>query len=311
MSRSTQIRQLVTELEQAADVAVEASYDGRAQRWTLHWDNGPTTATMRTHLTGLAERAGLAVELFELSRIIQDDALALQAVRYLRTTRPGQDFSTSTSALAGEIERAARDSDHPDRPRDEREAVLAQRLLAAEGGSTTPQRLAERLLRPGHGLAALLENDLHHVRPGDPLWAAEYLTAHYSAAPGNQHGDRDDDRPDDGIGGGLGTAEQVRAWQRHLQTAPAPTLLAAVATDPEAGPIARIAALTLASPIRAELEAMLADHDHTELALITGLRAGGTAWAQIGRALGTTRQGAAQRADRLTTRTSPPTSTRH
>ncbi|MFB9681670.1 hypothetical protein ACFFRH_39850 [Streptosporangium vulgare] len=54
--------------------------------------------------------------------------------------------------------------------------------------------------------------------------------------------------------------------------------------------------------MRAELEALLAHHDHAELALITGLRAEGTAWAQIGRALGTTRQGAAQRADRLTTR---------
>ncbi|MER5650256.1 hypothetical protein [Streptosporangium sp. NPDC002524] len=47
---------------------------------------------------------------------------------------------------------------------------------------------------------------------------------------------------------------------------------------------------------------MLARHDHTELALIAGLCADGTAWAQIGRAPGTTRQGAAQRADRLTAR---------
>ncbi|MFF3439697.1 hypothetical protein [Streptosporangium sp. NPDC002721] len=99
----------------------------------------------------------------------------------------------------------------------------------------------------------------------------------------------------------LGTVEQVRAWQRHLQTAPASTLPAA-ADDPEAGPGVRIAALTLASQARAELEAMLSRHNHAEFALITGLRTEGTAWAQIGRALGTTRQGAAQRAGRLTTR---------
>jgi hypothetical protein len=77
------------------------------------------------------------------------------------------------------------------------------------------------------------------------------------------------------------------------------------AADLEAGPTIRVAALTLAPLVRAELEARLAGHDHTELALISGLRAAGTAWAQIGRALGTTRQGAAQRAERLTARTAP------
>ncbi len=143
---------------------------------------------------------------------------------------------------------------------------------------------------------------------GDRLWAAEYLTARYSTPEhqhDNQHSSRRDDHDDsqlDGFGGGLGTTEQVRAWQRHLQTAPAHALLAAAAADPEAGPGVRIAALTLASQVRAELEALLVRHDHAELALVTGLRADGMAWAQIGRALGTTRQGAAQRADRLTTR---------
>lgn len=189
----------------------------------------------------LANRAGLEVELFKLSRTVQDNALALQAVRHLRTTRPGTDRYAYEAALPGTIERAAHDSEHPDRPQDEREAVLAGRLLAAEGRYTSPERLAERLLRPGGGLAALLEDDLQEVRPGDRLWAAEYLTARYST-PEHQHGSRNDDRPD-GFGGGLGTAEQVRAWQRHLQAAPAPALLAAAAAAPGAGPLARIAAL--------------------------------------------------------------------
>ncbi|MEU4834172.1 hypothetical protein [Streptosporangium sp. NPDC023615] len=59
-------------------------------------------------------------------------------------------------------------------------------MTAGKGRYTTPRRPAERLLRPGGGLAALLADDLKEVRPGDRLWAAEYLSAHYSA-PEHQH----------------------------------------------------------------------------------------------------------------------------
>ncbi|GAA0841691.1 hypothetical protein ACFQVD_07015 [Streptosporangium amethystogenes subsp. fukuiense] len=43
---------------------------------------------MRTHLTGLATRAGLAVEVFKLSRTVQDNALVLQAVHHSARPRP-------------------------------------------------------------------------------------------------------------------------------------------------------------------------------------------------------------------------------
>jgi predicted glycosyltransferase len=65
----------------------------------------------------------------------------------------------------------------------------------------------------------------------------------------------------------------------------------------------RQAALTLAPLVRAEREAALAALDATELGLITALREQKVAWARIGEALGTTRQGAAQRAERLAART--------
>ncbi|MFI6889942.1 hypothetical protein [Streptosporangium canum] len=290
MSRSTQIRHLVADLEKAADVPVDAAYGERGRRWELSWSNGPTPDTMKTHLTKLAQRAGLDPALFDLSRIVQDNALALQAVRYLRAAPTGEDPYAYESALAWEIERAARDTDHPDRPLDEREAALAARLLAAEGGYTTPRSLADRLL--GEGLAALLDDGLEQERPGERAWAAEYLTARYAATLTTPHA--------------AGPADHAQAWRRHLLTAPPGALLAAAAADPDAPAAVRLAALTLAPAVRAELEAALAEADAAELGLITALRADGSAWAQIGRALGTTRQGAAQRADRLTARTPPP-----
>jgi hypothetical protein len=87
----------------------------------------------------------------------------------------------------------------------------------------------------------------------------------------------------------------------------------AAATDPQASDVNEVltlreAALTLAPVVRAELEAALAGLDATELGLITGLREQKVAWARIGEALGTTRQGAAQRAERLAARTPPVTS---
>ncbi|MFD8560629.1 hypothetical protein ACFV1N_25430 [Streptosporangium canum] len=278
VSRSTQIHRLVTELETIIGVSIEATYDERGRRWDLHYSNGPTFAAMRAHLTSLAERVGLAVELFKLSRIVQDNALALQAVRYLRTTRTGPDRYAYESKLAWEIERAARDSDHPDRPLDEREAVLSARLLATEGRYTNPQLLAERLLRPDHGLAALLADDLQEARPGDRLWAAEYLSARYAEGA------------------------HRAAWQRHLQPMPARQVLEAAAADPEATPAARVAALTLAPVVRAALEEELAALDRGELDLITAVRGDNAAWSTVGAALHLTKQGASQRASRLAER---------
>lgn len=48
VSRSAQVRRLVATLERASEVAVEADYSGRGEQWVLHWNNGPTTTTMRT-----------------------------------------------------------------------------------------------------------------------------------------------------------------------------------------------------------------------------------------------------------------------
>uniref|UniRef100_UPI003F49578E hypothetical protein n=1 Tax=Streptosporangium sp. CA-256172 TaxID=3240076 RepID=UPI003F49578E len=277
-SRSTQMHRLAAQLETITGVAVEAIYDERDRRWGLHYSNGPTGGSMRAHLTKLATKAGLDAALCSLHRIVQDDALALQAVRYLRTT-PAEDPYTYTANLSWAIEEAARTTDHPDRPLDEREAVLAARLLAAEDRYTSPQLLAERLLRSEGGLAALLADDLQQVRPGDRLWAAEYLSDRYA----------------DGA--------HRAAWQRHLQPMPAREALAAAAADPEATPAARVAALTLTPLVRADLEAELAVLDGRELDLIIAVRADSTAWSTVGAALHLTKQGAAQRASRLVGRT--------
>ncbi|MEV7011914.1 hypothetical protein [Streptosporangium sp. NPDC051022] len=285
MSRSTQIHRLARDLSRVSGVPVEAVYDDRNQ-WSLNWNNGPATGRMKTYLVPLAQRAGLETDLLRLRRTVQDDALAVQAVRHLRTTRPGEDRYAYEAAVAWQIDQAVDATDHPDRPLDEREAALAARLLTAEGGYTHSRSLAERLLRRGGGgLAAFLEDDLEEARPGDRTWAAEYLTARYA------------------------TGEHRAAWERHLQPMPAQEALAAAAADPDPGLAVHQAALTLAPVVRAELEAALADLDGVELALISGLREQEVAWARIGQALGTTRQGAAQRAERLAARTTPTVST--
>ncbi|WP_433358712.1 hypothetical protein [Streptosporangium sp. CA-115845] len=271
-SRSTQIHRLVSELEKITDVSIDAAYGERGRLWNLHYSNGPTYTTMQAHLAKLAKKTGLDPALFTLHRIVQDDALSLQAVRYLRTTR-AEDPYEYESTLGWAIEQAARDTDHPDRPLNDREAVLAARLLAAENGYTTPRSLADRLLR--HGLAGLLADDLDHSRPGDRTWAAEYLTARYAQG------------------------DHRAAWQRHLHPMPARDALTAATADPDAPRTARVAALTLAPMVRAELEAELADLDRLELDLITAVRADKAAWSTVGDALHVTKQGASQRADRL------------
>ncbi|WP_329431094.1 hypothetical protein OG339_48895 (plasmid) [Streptosporangium sp. NBC_01495] len=276
-SRSTQIHRLAAELETITGVVVDAAYDERGRHWDLHYSNGPTQASMQAHLAKLTTKAGLDIALFVVRRVVQDNALAVQAVRYLRTTR-AEDPYPSVATLSWAIEEAAHDTDHPERPLDDREAALAQRLLATEGHYTNPQILAERLLRSGDGLAALLADDLQQTRPGDPLWAIEYLSTRYAE----------------------GAHRAV--WQRHLQPMPAREALAAVAADPEATPAARVAALTLTPVVRADLEAELAALDGRELDLITAVRADDASWSTVGAALHLTRQGAAQRASRLTGR---------
>ncbi|GAA4208401.1 hypothetical protein GCM10022252_73430 [Streptosporangium oxazolinicum] len=113
------------------------------------------------------------------------------------------------------------------------------------------------------------------MRPGDRLWAAEYLSDRYAAG------------------------DHRAAWQRHLQPMPAREALAAAAADPCATPAARMAALTLTPVVRADLEKELAALDGRELDLITAVRADGVARSRVGAALCLTKQGACQRADRL------------
>ncbi|MFC7650452.1 hypothetical protein ACFQX6_66505 [Streptosporangium lutulentum] len=206
VSRSTQVHRLVGELEKIAEVSIDAAYGERAHRWTLSYSNGPTHATMQAHLAKLAKKTGLDAALFDLHRIVQDGALSLQAVRYVRTVRAEDPYEYKFT-LGWAIEKAAQDTDHPDRPLDDREAVLAARLLAAEDGYATPRALAERLLR--HGLAGLLADDLDHSRPGDRIWAAEYLTARYAEG------------------------EHRAAWDLHLHPMPTPEALRAAAADPD------------------------------------------------------------------------------
>lgn len=284
MSRSTQIRRLVTALEAVTGVRVEAYYTADSVRpWRLSWDNGPTYTTM-DGLLGQHAPAGVGPAIFACWRVVQDEALALQAVR-LALASADRELFAYKSDLRRAIETAAHTTDYPDRPLDEREATLAARLLAAvdHGGEG---KMAEELQA---GIARLLEEDLATPRPGDHAWAGEHLTARYA------HHRR------------YASAGYGQAWRRHLATMPARELVAAVRQDPDADQSARLAALTLVPLARAEIEADLAALDEDQLHLADQIRAEGAPWATIGEALELTRQGAEQSVQRIRKRTASTT----
>ncbi|MFI0425108.1 hypothetical protein [Spongiactinospora sp. 9N601] len=272
-SRGTEIRALARDLTAATGTEVTATWDKNT--WRMEWSNGPTTPAMRA-AAGPAGQDGA----LQWDRVIQSDAAAVQAVR---------------AALAGRratptgIDIACEDTDHPERPADEREARLAARLLDAAGGPGAGTAALAGLLTT-RGLAPLVEPDLAPARPGDAAWAACVLTARYA------------------------TGADADAWRMHLRTLPAAAAVAAAGTgqhtadsngvgDGVGDGTAVLAALTLAPAARAELEARLAELDAIEAALIQAAREAGADWRTIGQALRiTTKQGAQQRAMRLSRR---------
>ncbi|MET8162587.1 hypothetical protein ABZT47_40055 [Sphaerisporangium sp. NPDC005289] len=209
---------------------------------------------------------------------MQDDAVAVQAVRLFLSSPQVSDYY-DRHELSSAIERACDQADYPDRPVDERERTLAARLREAGGGYVSTYSLAQLLLEH-RGVGWLLrDQDLAEPRPGDRIWAAQFLTARYA------------------------TGQDAEAWRRQLHPMPVAAAVAAARADTGADQTIRLAALTLVPIVRAEQEALLAELDDTELALITGLKDAKTTFARIGEALAISRQGAEQRKARLEKRT--------
>lgn len=248
--------------------AVEARYDdyGDGPAWYLNWSNGPTYTTMQAALDDLAPQLAPDVGRWRLSRVVQDDALAVQAVRLALAGQlhPG-------GSPNGQIETACHTTDDPDRPVDEREAAMARRLLEATGGSRMGELLQER------GLAWLLPRqdtrprEDADARVDEPQTALEVLTARYAVG------------------------EARRRWERQTITLPVQDAVEAALADPDTPGTCINAALTLLPVLRAGIEARL---DATEKRAMAAARQRGRSWSQIGRRMGISAQAAQQRAAR-------------
>lgn len=259
-------------------IDVEPHYDdyGRGWTWSLRWSNGPSYTTMRSALNDVTGHLAPDISNWDLHRIVQDDALAVQTVRLALAGDLYGDMAPDTY-----IEHVAQQTDDPDRPVSEREALMARRLLEVTGGSRMGTAVCER------GLAWLLQPPLSGADgPGsaghdggrtavadDRQAAVELLTARYA------------------------TGEAHRRWERQLQALPVRDALDAALVDPDPPIDCVTAALTLLPVIRAETTAWL---DEVELQTMATARNCGCSWRQIGDRMGISAQAAQQRAVRRT-----------
>jgi hypothetical protein len=274
--RAKRMRALAATLEAGCGVAVEARYDGRA--WVLGWSNGPVT--LRNLVDTQAPRLSLDPGMIELRRIVQDDAMPVQAIRL---GRAGQlPLHRQPAAVAAAIELAAQAADYPDRPADDTEAALAARLVtetAAQPGTRWADATAIAALICQHGgIGWLLTPDSSHGTPAaaEGLDAAlAVLTAAYASGPTR------------------------RDWTGRGIVLDAATALAAVRADPAPAAPAACAGLTV---LRAQLDEL----ERAELGLLDAARATGATWAQMAAAIGAgTRQAAYKRHRDLTRRHEP------
>lgn len=259
--RAKRMRALAAALEDQCGVRTEASYDGRA--WEISWSNGPVS--LRGLIEAEAPRLGLDPAAIGLRRLVQDDAMAVQAIRL---GRAGQlPLARGPAATAAAIELAAAATGYPDRPADGAEAALAARLAAetaAQPGvrwvdaGTIAALICQRggigwLFAPPGAVAAGLEE------------ALAVLTAAYA------------------------TGQARRDWAERGTPMDPATALAAVRADPRPPGPAACAGLTV-------LRAQQDDLERAELGLLDTARHAGSTWAQMGAALGAgTRQAAYKR----------------
>jgi hypothetical protein len=273
--RAKQMHALAAELQAEWGVVTETSYDGRA--WMVSWSNGPVT--MRGTVATRAPRLGLDPDAIRLCRLVQDDAMPVQAVRL---GRAGQlPLSGRPAAVARAIELAGEQTDYPERPADDTEAALAGRL-AAETAAQPDTRwvdansIAELICRQG-GIGWLLA-PLDSTPDGAGMAlnsldaALAVLTAAYASGQVRQN------------------------WVERGTLMDASSALAAVRADP--APVSKTACAGL-TVLREEMKKL----ERAELDLLDAARCAGGTWAQISIALAAgTRQAAYKRHRDLTSR---------
>jgi hypothetical protein len=234
---------------------------------------------MRGMVAAQAPRLDLDPDAIILMRLVQDDAMPVQAVRL---GRAGQlPLGEPPTAIAAAIELAAELADYPERPADDTEAVLAARLAtetaALPGIRWVDATSIAKLISQHGGIGWLLTPP--DSTPADPASspagpdaALAVLTAAYASG------------------------QAKRDWTENGALLDAAAALAAVRADPCPTAAAACAGLTL---VRAQLEDLL----HAELGLLDAARSAGGTWAQMATAIGArTRQAAYKRHRDLTNR---------
>jgi hypothetical protein len=154
-----------------------------------------------------------------------------------------------------QIEHHLDDIDHPEQTVDEREEHMVGRLLAA---ATPPGQHWPDDYRIGELVA---ENGLAWLLDGARLTPLEVLTARYAQG------------------------EAARAWRERTETMPVRPAVEAALTDPNLEPAAALATLTLLRELRV-------DQERAEAAAIAAARRAEVSWADIGTALGVSKQSA-------------------
>jgi hypothetical protein len=274
-NRAKRVRALAAALEAQCGVRTEASYDGKT--WLISWSNG--LATMRGMVAAQAPRLGLDPDAIILTRLVQDDAMPVQAIRL---GRAGQlPLGESPAAIAAAIERAAELADYPERPADDTEALLAARLAtetAAQLGIRWVDATSIAKLISQHGGIGWLLTPPDGT-PADPARAPAGLDAALAV-----------------LTAAYASGQAKRDWTERGALLDATAALAAVRADPCPTAAAACAGLTL---LRGQLE----DLERAELGLLDAARSAGGTWGQMATAIGArTRQAAYKRHRDLTHR---------
>jgi hypothetical protein len=257
--RPRRVRGLAQTLSTRTQTDVRATYDNGA-RWYLEWTDGPTVAEVRAAVVA-TDLAGAEIRTYRTvsARAVATGAIRLAAAGELTIGR-------RWSQPLDQVRDALDDVAHPDRPRDQREDRMAARLLDAatptdqQWPAPNEYRIADLVAE--RGLAWLLPDGAAAPADQQPgLTPIEVLTARYAAGPA------------------------ARAWREQAQTMPLRAAVEAALADPVLDADAAVAMVALLPQLRAEQE-------HLEAAAVDAARRAGTSWAQVGAALGISKQSA-------------------
>lgn len=270
--RARRVRAFAKDLETRFDgVRFEPTYDS-GPKWRLEWTDGPCRDTVRA----VVDAAGLAGTQVLLSRSQSRTAIALTTIRLAAAGRLGRfDGDSHRSGPLDLVEWEMDRADFPERPSDELEQRLAQRLLAI---ATTASRTAwtEYESRPRQGFrladvpldveatAATLIRDhglgwlvADAIRAGVEVPPLSVLSATYAAGA---------------------DAALAEAWRERAQPLPVRTAVAAAIADDHLTEPGAAALLALLPELRAELA-------RTEAAAREAARRAGLTPEQLGAAL--------------------------